>query len=108
LRDKMPPALVARAGASPPEESDARPTRGRRKPGAGEGAGDPAGAALPGRLFEDACAALVALGLTRAGAIEDVRRAMDQGPSGDVETLVRRALALAAPKPAGPGVPGVR
>jgi len=110
LRDKMPPALLAAAGAgaasAAPDEGDAsRPARGRKKPAAGEAAAD---GPMPGRLFEDACAALVALGVSRAGAIEDVRRAMEQGPAGDVETLVRRALALSVPKPQGPGVPGVR
>jgi Holliday junction DNA helicase RuvA len=48
---------------------------------------------LPGRVFEDAVAALVALGLTQAQAIEAVRRATEQGPPGSVEELVRRALA---------------
>jgi holliday junction DNA helicase RuvA len=100
LRDKMPPALVAQAG---PVAAPA-PAAGRRK---GAAAIEAPGA-LPGRLFEDACAALIALGLTRAGAIEDVRRAMEQGPAADVETLVRRALALSLPKSARPGVPGVR
>jgi Holliday junction DNA helicase RuvA len=107
LRDKMPPALIAAAGAgaaAAPDEGAPRAARGRKQPAAAEGPGAP----LPGRLFEDACAALVALGVTRAGAIEDVRRAMEQGPAGDVETLVRRALALSVPKPQGPGVPGVR
>jgi Holliday junction DNA helicase RuvA len=106
LRDKMPPALVAAAGAGSPAAGDGV-ARGRRKStGSSEEA---AGAGpLPGRLFEDACAALVALGVSRAGAIEDVRRAMEQGPAGDVETLVRRALALSVPKAQGPGVPGVR
>jgi Holliday junction DNA helicase RuvA len=113
LRDKMPPALLAAAGAgasagaaaAPDEGEGGRPARGRRKPAAGEAA---PGAPLPGRLFEDACAALVALGVSRAGAIEDVRRAMEQGPAADVETLVRRALAQSVPKAPGPGVPGVR
>ena len=112
LRDKMPPGLVAAArgagaGAAPDEGEAPRAVRGRRRGGA---AGDETAASgpLPGRLFEDACAALVALGVSRAGAIEDVRRAMEQGPAEDVETLVRRALAQSVPKPQGPGVPGLR
>ena len=110
LRDKMPPALVAAAGgrgagaSAAPEEG---PARGRKKKG-DAGATSPTDGPLPGRLFEDACAALVALGVSRAGAIEDVRRAMEQGPAADVETLVRRALALSVPRPQAPGVPGVR
>ncbi|MEO6463306.1 MAG: Holliday junction branch migration protein RuvA [Candidatus Eisenbacteria bacterium] len=110
LRDKMPPALVAAAGAGvsgpgPATAADEGGARGRRKPAGADG---PAEGPLPGRLFEDACAALVALGVSRAGAIEDVRRAMEQGPAGDFETLVRRALALSVPRAQGPGVPGVR
>ena len=110
LRDKMPPALVASAGpAGTAVGASAAPDEGvakgrKRKPGAAE----PAAGPLPGRLFEDACAALVALGVSRAGAIEDVRRAMEQGPAEDVETLVRRALALSAPRSQTPGVPGLR
>jgi Holliday junction DNA helicase RuvA len=109
LRDKIPPSLVAAAGpvatgasAAPDEGAP----RGRKKKGGAELA--PAAGPLPGRLFEDACSALVALGVSRAGAIEDVRRAMEQGPAEDVETLVRRALALAAPRSQTPGVPGLR
>ena len=54
---------------------------------------------LPGRLYEDAVAALTALGLTRAGAMEHVHKALDQGPAANVEELVRRALAASAQKP---------
>ena len=103
LRDKMPPALLAQAG---PATSAVTAPAGRKKGAAGTDTGP-----MPGRLFEDACAALVALGVTRAGAMEDVRRAMEQGPAADVETLVRRALALSVPKKPGtmtPGIPGVR
>jgi Holliday junction DNA helicase RuvA len=103
LRDKMPPALLAQAGPAAPSPDDVDASRGGRKKSAKD-----AGGPLPGRVFEDACAALIALGVTRAGAIEVVRRAMEQGPAADVETLVRRALALAAKKSPGPGVPGVR
>ena len=104
LRDKMPPALVAAAGAGAAAAPAEAAARGRKKPAAEA----PDAGPLPGRLFEDACAALVALGVSRAGAIDDVRRAMEQGPAGDVETLVRRALASSRPKAPGPGVPGVR
>ncbi len=110
LRDRMPPALVAAAAGAmlaPDEGESPRGGRGQRKSASGVDEG-PVGGPLPGRLFEDACAALVVLGLSRAGAIEDVRRAMEQGPAGDVETLVRRALALSLPKAQGPGVPGLR
>ena len=48
---------------------------------------------LPGRTFDDAVSALVALGLTRPSAIEAVRRAAEGGPAETVEDLVRRALA---------------
>jgi Holliday junction DNA helicase RuvA len=65
------------------------------KPGARGAAGGP----LPGRLHEDAVLALTALGLTRAGALEHVHKALDQGPAANVEELVRRALAASAQKP---------
>jgi len=101
LRDKMPPALVAAAGVGAAAATDeAVAPRGRRKPAAGDAPGAPGVGPLPGRLFEDACEALVVLGVTRAGAIEQVRRAMEQGPAGSIEELVRRALALGAAKPA--------
>jgi len=105
LRDKMPPGLVAaaRVGSVPgaAENEDAgRAPRGRRKPAPDGSPEDPAIGPLPGRLFADACEALVVLGVTRAGAIDQVRRAMEQGPAGSIEELVRRALALAAAKPA--------
>ena len=101
LRDKMPPALVAAAGVGAAAAGDdAGAPRGRRKPAAGDAPGAPDVGPLPGRLFEDACEALVVLGVTRAGAIEQVRRAMEQGPAGSIEELVRRALALGAAKPA--------
>ncbi len=54
---------------------------------------------LPGRLWEDAVGALVALGLTRAGAMEHVHQALESGPAESVEELVRRALAASAQKP---------
>jgi len=104
LRDKMPPALVAAAGAGATagaaDDAAARAPRGRRRGGAAEAPEAPGVGPLPGRLFEDACEALVVLGVTRAGAIEQVRRAMEQGPAGSIEELVRRALALGAAKPA--------
>jgi Holliday junction DNA helicase RuvA len=86
LRDKLGPAGIV--------SSDA-PAADRRK---GEAAGRPG---LPGRMYEDALAALMALGLTRPAAIESVQKALDQGPSEQVEDLVRRALAASAPKPTG-------
>ncbi len=98
LRDKMPPALVASAGGAT-AATDERPARGRKKGAAATDDG-PAVGPLPGRLFEDACEALVVLGVTRAGAIDQVRRAMEQGPATSVEDLVRRALAFSIPKPA--------
>ncbi len=99
LRDKMPPALVASAGGAGAATREDSAPRGRRK-GAAAAEDGPAVGPLPGRLFEDACEALVVLGVTRAGAIDQVRRAMEQGPATSVEDLVRRALAFSVPKPA--------
>jgi Holliday junction DNA helicase RuvA len=91
LRDKLGPAGIAPAAALP----DA-PVPGRRK-----GAEPAAPAGMPGRMYEDALSALMALGLTRPAAIESVQKALDQGPVEVVEELVRRALAASAPKPSG-------
>jgi Holliday junction DNA helicase RuvA len=92
LRDKLAPAgIVASAVGLEP----APPPRGARR-GAAEEAKIPG---LPGRLYEDTLAALIALGLTRAGAIENVQKALEGGPADGVEDLVRRALAAGAPKP---------
>jgi holliday junction DNA helicase RuvA len=88
LRDKLGPAGLVPAAPEPA----ARGKAGRAAPAPGP--------ALPGRLHEDAVAALVALGLTRAGAVEAVHKALEQGPAAGVEDLVRRALAAQAPKPA--------
>jgi Holliday junction DNA helicase RuvA len=99
LRDKLGPAGLVPAAPLP--SSDAVPVGGKGKAGRAAAAGPP----LPGRLHEDAVAALVALGLTRAGAVEAVHKALEQGPAGGVEDLVRRALAAQAPKPLNrPGV----
>jgi len=95
LRDRIPPGLAAAGGGRTVDAAPPAP-KGRRKPAAEPETTGP----LPGRLFEDACEALVVLGVTRAGAIDQVRRAMEQGPAGSLEELVRRALALSAPKPA--------
>ena len=89
LRDKL-----GSAGVVP----DAAPTADApRKRGSASEPAAPAG--LPGRLYEDALAALVALGLHRAAAIEQVHKALEQGPVEQVEDLVRRALAGSAKKP---------
>lgn len=95
LRDKLGPAGITPGAAS---ASDDGAPAARRKGGAAEPA-RPAG--LPGRMYEDALAALIVLGLTRPAAIENVQRALDQGPADQVEVLVRRALAASAPKPSG-------
>jgi Holliday junction DNA helicase RuvA len=91
LRDKLGPAGIAPGAASAEPESASPRRRGAAEPAR------PAG--LPGRMYEDALSALVALGLTRAGAIEHVQKALDQGPVDQIEDLVRRALAASAPKP---------
>lgn len=88
LRDKLAPAGIV------PDASGEAPAP--RKKGTSEPAA-PAG--LPGRLYEDALAALVALGLHRTAAIEQVQKALEQGPVEHVEDLVRRALAGSAKKP---------
>jgi Holliday junction DNA helicase RuvA len=90
LRDKLGPAGLVPAA---PSDAPAPAVRGRGKAAV-------AGPALPGRLHEDAVAALVALGLTRPGAVEAVHKALEHGPAAGVEDLVRRALAAQAPKPA--------
>lgn len=119
LRDRVAPspaaggagggagASAARAGAQEaPSEGEAAATgrsgRARPRPGRTE--------TLPGGTFDDAVAALTTLGLTRAGALENIQRALDQGPVTGVEDLVRRALAQTSQKPSGrprAGVPGV-
>jgi len=91
LRDKLGPAGLVPA-APAPSDATTPAVRGRGKAAA-------AGPALPGRLHEDAVAALVALGLTRPGAVEAVHKALEHGPAAGVEDLVRRALAAQAPKP---------
>lgn len=91
LRDKLAPAGIIPDAATPGEAAAPR-----RKGSASEPAA-PAG--LPGRLYEDALSALVALGLHRAAAIEQVQKALEQGPVEQVEELVRRALAGSAKKP---------
>ena len=88
LRDKLGPAGLV------PSAPEASPSAGR-----GRGKAAAAGPALPGRLHEDAMAALIALGLTRPGAVEAVHKALEHGPADGVEDLVRRALAAQAPKP---------
>ena len=98
LRDKLGPAGIAPAGVSP--ETEPVPSSKRR------GVAEPVRpAGLPGRMYEDALAALIALGLTRAGAIEHVQTALDQGPVDQIEDLVRRALASSAPKPSSSKAP---
>jgi len=89
LRDKLAPAGIV------PDASGEAPVP--RKKGSASEPAAPAG--LPGRLYEDALAALVALGLHRAAAIEQVGKALEQGPVERVEDLVRRALAGSAKKP---------
>ena len=98
LRDRLAPAGLVPAPPAAKGEAPAAPGSGRTRPVRGK-AGEPPAAALPGRLYEDAVGALVALGLTRAGAMENVHRALENGPAAGVEELVRRALAAGAPKP---------
>ena len=89
LRDKLAPAGIL------PEGPAVSPAPGVKKRPSEPAA--PGG--LPGRLYEDALAALMALGLTRGGAVEQVGKALEQGPVDQVEELVRRALAASAKKP---------
>ncbi|MEP7027231.1 MAG: Holliday junction branch migration protein RuvA [Candidatus Eisenbacteria bacterium] len=96
LRDKLGPAgLVPAPASAEPEAGPAGRGKGRA------GALSAAAAPLPGRLHEDALGALIALGLTRPGALEAVHKALEHGPADGVEDLVRRALAAQAPKPGG-------
>jgi Holliday junction DNA helicase RuvA len=103
LRDKIPGPLLAAArsarGEAAGEEAAGR--RGRGKAG-GAAASDAPPAGLPGRTWEDAIAALVQLGLTRPAALENLKRALEDGPAAGVEDLVRRALAAGAPKSKAP------
>jgi Holliday junction DNA helicase RuvA len=93
LRDRL-------AGAGLVPAAPAGPVAASGKPGKPTtAAAGPTPHGLPGRLYEDAVAALTALGLTRAGAMEHVHKALDQGPAANVEELVRRALAASAQKP---------
>ncbi len=103
LRDKIPGPLLARARAERGErgvdDAGARRGKGARAP-ADANEAPPSG--LPGRMWEDAIAALVQLGLTRAGALDHLRRALEDGPAANIEELVRRALAIGAPKSKAP------
>jgi Holliday junction DNA helicase RuvA len=87
LRDKLGPAGIVPDATA---KSEAPRKRGAAEPAA------PAG--LPGRLYEDALSALTALGLPRAGAIEQVQKALEHGPADRVEDLERRALAAGRKK----------
>jgi len=93
LRDRLAGAGLVPAAPAGPVAASGKPG----KPAADAPGSTPHG--LPGRLYEDAVAALTALGLTRAGAMEHVHKALDQGPAANVEELVRRALAASAQKP---------
>jgi Holliday junction DNA helicase RuvA len=104
LRDKIPGPLLARARAEKGGAEDRAILRGAR---GRAGAADLPPAGLPGRVWEDAIAALVQLGLTRPAAIEQMKRALDDGPASGVEELVRRALAAGAPKAKTPARAGV-
>ncbi|MGH7725284.1 MAG: Holliday junction branch migration protein RuvA [Candidatus Eiseniibacteriota bacterium] len=109
LRDRVPAVpRGAEAGAGrgaedagavvAPDESGAPGTGVAGGKARGKGRKREAAAELPGRSFEDAVAALTALGLNRSGAIEHVERALQQGPATSIEDLVRRALALSVPR----------
>ena len=91
LRDKLAPAGILPDAAAPAEATAPRKRGGGAEPAAPPG--------LPGRRYEDALAALTALGLHRAAAIEQVQKALAQGPVEQVEDLVRRALAASGRKP---------
>ncbi len=101
LRDRVPAPPPVAGGAGGGVGAVSAPD-GNAGPGPSAGrvgrAGKTGQAPLPGRSFEDAVAALSALGLSRAGAMEHVRRALEHGPATSIEDLVRRALALSAPK----------
>jgi Holliday junction DNA helicase RuvA len=102
LRDKIPPELAGAVSAAAEGGAGGRgAAAGGRGAAAGRAGEGKAGAALPGRLFDDAVEALVALGLTRPAAMDQVRRALDQGPASHVEELVRRALSAAGPRAGG-------
>jgi Holliday junction DNA helicase RuvA len=109
LRDKIPGPLLAQAraerGAGAGAEGDAASGKRGARGKAGAPEGPPAG--LPGRTWEDAIAALVQLGLTRPIALEQLRKALEDGPAASVEELVRRALAAGAPKSKAPARAGV-
>ena len=73
LRDKLAPAGIIPDASAPAEAPAPRKRGGGAEPAAPPG--------LPGRLYEDALAALTALGLHRAAAIEQVQKALEQGRS---------------------------
>jgi Holliday junction DNA helicase RuvA len=107
LRDKIPGPLLAAARAlrgAPGTGDDAARGKGARGKADGKD-GPPAG--LPGRAWEDAIAALMQLGLPRPSALEQLKKALDDGPAASVEELVRRALAAGAPKSKTPSRAGV-
>jgi Holliday junction DNA helicase RuvA len=99
LRDRLTGAGLVPVPAALAGAPGAASTGKAGRLGAGSDAAGPASHGLPGRLYEDAVDALTALGLTRAGAMEHVHKALDQGPAANVEELVRRALAASAKKP---------